>query len=145
MLNETIKALTFPTATVWLNSPQKVHIILCLCTGVLLMADGLQRSFDSGLNPARRKASLCPSGSRSHIRHSYSSPEDWGSGWQAQRGWWAGPSMAEEEQSQETTLPTWLLALMLSHSNCRARALYSHFLTPTQELGNLDLKIVTSI
>lgn len=50
-----------------------------------------------------------------------------------------------EKQDWETALPTWLLALMLSHSNCRARALYSDFLSPTQELGNLDLKIVTSI
>lgn len=53
--------------------------------------------------------------------------------------------LLEDEQGWETRLPAWLLARMLSHSNCRARALYSHFLSPTQELGNLDLKIVTRV
>lgn len=43
------------------------------------MADGLQRSSESALNSARRKASPCPSGSRAHIRHSYNMPEDSGS------------------------------------------------------------------
>lgn len=33
----------------------------------------------------------------------------------------------------------------LSHSNCRARALCSHFLSPTQELGNLDSQIAAGI
>lgn len=111
------------------------------------MADGLQRSSESGLNLARQKASPCPSGSRSHIRHFCSRPEDSGSGRRASPA--SRPlnssQLLGEEQAWETTLPAWLLALMLSHSNCRARALYSYFLSPTQELGNLDLKIVTGI
>lgn len=57
----------------------------------------------------------------------------------------SGPQRQLAAAGQETMLPTWLLAPMLSHSNCRARALYSHFLSPTQELGNLDFKIVTGI
>lgn len=94
------------------------------------MGHGSQGS-ESGLNPACGTASPCPWGAGAI-------PQPWGQQHRTgERPQGAGPAHSTR---------TWCCsAPVLSHSNCRARALCSHFLSPTQELGNLDPEIAPGI